>query len=111
MLLIGLWRLIPTLSALHAAQRPAPITARSPAVVKLGSDSFASSNDGAPSMPPHNIPLPFIDDPQASFALHINQWLSTGRSRYRVHSRLQPETHSPQSRRNNRRSIFSASLG
>ena len=65
-----------------------------PVAVELRFDSSTSSNDAAPSLPLHTTPLPFIDDSEASFALHIHQRLSTRRSHYCVRSCLQPGTQS-----------------
>ena len=48
-----------------------------PIAVELGSDSSTSGNGGASSVLSRTVPLPFIDDPETSFALHINRQLST----------------------------------
>ena len=38
----------------------------SPVAVELGSDSTTTSNSGAPGVLLHTIPLPFVNDPDAS---------------------------------------------
>ena len=57
-------------TTLHPSQRV-------PLAVELGSDHSTSGNDGAPSMLPRTVPLSFINDPEASFILHIHERLST----------------------------------
>ena len=47
-----------------------PRHGRFPVAVELGSDSSISSNNGAPSMLPHGVPLPFIDDPETSNSIN-----------------------------------------
>lgn len=45
---------------------PSPRHGAFPVAVELGPDSSTSSNDGAPSMLLHTVPLPFIDAAEAS---------------------------------------------
>ena len=97
----------PTFSALHAVSCHGAF----PVAVELGPDSSTSGNGGATSMLLHTVPLPFMNDPEASsLSISINAFRLDDRTTKSIAASNRIPSHPNQGGKIDAR-IFSASQG